>query len=189
VGEGGCVLVGSRSDADVRGVNPLMTAAMIAIDGVAARHRVREAAAATRGLNPPGQPAKRRRIVEGGCDDAAVLDADAVHEAATSSSSSSSSSSTLSVAPAASMPQYICTGFDAFLTHEPDLFDAMALLHSRVSRVIFGEPDALCGAVGGPSGGEGGGALRLQEVRELNHHYSVWRVGGVVGEEFRKGLA
>jgi hypothetical protein len=30
------------------------------------------------------------------------------------------------------MPQYICTGFDAFLTHEPDLFDAMALVAVRV---------------------------------------------------------
>jgi hypothetical protein len=203
MGEGGCVLVGSRSDADVLGVNPLMTAAMLAIDGVAARHRVREAAAAARGISPPGLPSKRRRIDEGDGDDVPAGDpgvahegehgnAGAAHEAATSTSSassaSSSSSSSLSAVPAPSMPQYICTGFDAFLTHEPDLFDAMALLHSRVSRVIFGEPDAFCGAVGGPSRGEGLGALRLQEVRELNHHYSVWRVGGVVVPDLDAGL-
>jgi tRNA(Arg) A34 adenosine deaminase TadA len=87
------------------------------------------------------------------------------------------------------------------LTHEPDLFDAMALLHSRVSRVIYGLPDDIAGAIGGlddldvveasqqsdrtyqsedvmklrtqklrrPS-------LRLQEVRALNHHYTVYRM-------------
>jgi tRNA(Arg) A34 adenosine deaminase TadA len=87
--------------------------------------------------------------------------------------------------------QYICTGLDAFLTHEPDLFDSMALLHSRVFRVIYGLPDDIAGAIGGVDERIGvkkdkddfktsqqlkRPQLRLQEVKALNHHYAVYRM-------------
>lgn len=36
--------------------------------------------------------------------------------------------------------QYLCTGYDLFTTQEPSVFEAMALVHSRVRRVIFLEP-------------------------------------------------
>lgn len=33
--------------------------------------------------------------------------------------------------------QYLCTGLDVYTTAEPSVFDAMALVHSRIRRVIF----------------------------------------------------
>lgn len=65
--------------------------------------------------------------------------------------------------------RYLATGMDAFLTREPDAFEAMALVHSRVARVIYCEPDARNGALGSAS-------QPLHEVRALNHHYDVYIV-------------
>jgi tRNA-specific adenosine deaminase 3 len=45
---------------------------------------------------------------------------------------------------------------------------AMALVHSRVRRVVYCAPDAAHGALGG--------ALRLHAQRSLNHHYRVYRL-------------
>ncbi len=42
---------------------------------------------------------------------------------------------------------------------------AMALVHSRVRRVVYCHPD--------PAGGALGGALRLHGRRSLNHHYQA----------------
>jgi tRNA-specific adenosine deaminase 3 len=64
---------------------------------------------------------------------------------------------------------YLCTGYDAFMAREPCIMCAMALVHSRLKRVIFAAPDDKNGALTGP-----GGARRLHGVRSLNHHYSVY---------------
>jgi hypothetical protein len=64
---------------------------------------------------------------------------------------------------------YVCTGHDAFLSHEPDPREAMALLHARVARVVFLAPDPHHGALGGA------GPMRLHELRSLNHHYLAYR--------------
>lgn len=82
---------------------------------------------------------------------------------------------------------YICTGCDAFLTHEPSMLDAMALLHSRVGRLIYGVPDDHFGAVGGtrPGAPPDRPTIRLQEIRALNHHYKVWRMHGLVEEQLK----
>ena len=63
---------------------------------------------------------------------------------------------------------YLCTGYDAFLLHEPCVMCAMALVHSRLRRVIYCVPDAQHGALGG--------AFKLHSQRSLNHHYAVWRL-------------
>jgi len=91
------------------------------------------------------------------------------------------------VPPPADKP-YLCTGWDAFLTHEPCAMCAMALVHSRLARVVYCKPDAKHGVLGGGgvgSGGAGGasaGAVRLHAQRSLNHHYEVWRLP-LQGEE------
>ena len=45
---------------------------------------------------------------------------------------------------------------------------AMALVHSRVRRVVYAVPDQDFGALGG--------SFRLHSQRSLNHHYHVYRL-------------
>ena len=62
---------------------------------------------------------------------------------------------------------YLCTGSDCYVVAEPCAMCAMALVHSRVRRVVFCEPDPARGALGG--------RFRLHGCRSLNHHYQVYR--------------
>ena len=62
---------------------------------------------------------------------------------------------------------YLCTGWDCYTIHEPCAMCAMALVHSRVRRVIYCLPDVLHGGLGG--------AFRLHGQKSLNHHYQVYR--------------
>jgi len=68
---------------------------------------------------------------------------------------------------------YLCTGWDCFLVREPCMMCAMALLHSRIRRVIYCRPDALHGALGGRH--------RLHAQRSLNHHYRVYHMPLLAG--------
>ena len=45
---------------------------------------------------------------------------------------------------------------------------AMALLHSRVRRVIYGSLNADSGGLGSRT--------RVHEIAQLNHHYQVYRL-------------
>lgn len=65
---------------------------------------------------------------------------------------------------------YLCTGYDFYLTDEPCLMCAMAMVHSRVRRIFFRRDNERNGALGG------GNQLKLHGVKELNHHYQVFRV-------------
>ena len=63
---------------------------------------------------------------------------------------------------------YLCTGYDCYVVEEPCAMCAMALVHSRVRRVLFCKPDSSCGALGG--------SFKLHSQKSLNHHYTVFHL-------------
>jgi len=77
------------------------------------------------------------------------------------------------ISSAAGGKPYLCTGYDCYVVREPCAMCAMALVHSRVRRVVYCHPD--------PVGGALGGALRLHGRRSLNHHYQVYRLPELAG--------
>lgn len=64
--------------------------------------------------------------------------------------------------------QYLCTGLDIYLFHEPDIMSAMALVHSRIKRAYYIQPS--------PDDGGIGTFYKLHELRWLNHHYRSYNV-------------
>ncbi|KAJ8282591.1 hypothetical protein COCON_G00051100 [Conger conger] len=67
---------------------------------------------------------------------------------------------------------YICTGYDLYVTREPCVMCAMALVHSRISRVFYGaasEDGAL------------GTKYKIHTQKDLNHHFEVFK--GVLKQE------
>lgn len=65
--------------------------------------------------------------------------------------------------------QYLCTGYDMYLEKEPDVFEAMALVHSRIRRVVFGHSNKVTGGIGGT--GEGSAVHCLPGT---NHRYRAF---------------
>jgi len=63
---------------------------------------------------------------------------------------------------------YLCTGLDLYVTHEPNLLSAMALVHSRIRRVFFLEAQPTHGALASRH--------HIHALRSLNHHYRVFHV-------------
>lgn len=62
---------------------------------------------------------------------------------------------------------YLCTGMDVFLLHEPCVMCAMALLHSRVGRVFFRFANEESGALRSK--------CRLHTLPSINHRYRVFQ--------------
>lgn len=67
---------------------------------------------------------------------------------------------------AAPKTSYLCTGYDVYITHEPCAMCAMALVHSRVSRVFYSIPSHT-GALGTN--------YKIHAHPSLNHHYRVFK--------------
>lgn len=68
---------------------------------------------------------------------------------------------------------YRLPGCDLYVTLEPCAMCAGAMMHARLSRVIFGAPDPKTGACGS--------IIDLFAQQELNHHTEV--VGGVLAQQ------
>jgi tRNA(Arg) A34 adenosine deaminase TadA len=62
--------------------------------------------------------------------------------------------------------QYLCTGYDVYTTLEPTVFEAMALVHARVRRVVYGS--SLPASLGGISG------MHVHALPGTNHHYRAF---------------
>ncbi|MBN3308397.1 ADAT3 protein, partial [Amia calva] len=67
---------------------------------------------------------------------------------------------------------YICTGYDLYVTREPCVMCAMALVHSRINRVFYGaaSPDGALGT-----------NYKIHTQKDLNHHFEVFQ--GIMKQE------
>lgn len=74
-------------------------------------------------------------------------------------------------AEASSQP-YICTGYDLYVTREPCVMCAMALVHSRIGRVFYGTA-SVDGALGTK--------YKIHTQKDLNHRFEVYK--GVLGKQ------
>ena len=64
----------------------------------------------------------------------------------------------------------MCTGFDAYLTKEPDIYESMALTHSRIRRVVYGVANNVSGGLGGT-----GDKNAVHCLPGTNHHFRVFK--------------
>uniref|UniRef100_A0A1A8BBB6 Adenosine deaminase, tRNA-specific 3 n=1 Tax=Nothobranchius kadleci TaxID=1051664 RepID=A0A1A8BBB6_NOTKA len=67
---------------------------------------------------------------------------------------------------------YICTGYDMYVTREPCVMCAMALVHSRIGRVFYGTASA---------DGALGTKFKIHSRKDLNHRFEVFR--GVLSDQ------
>lgn len=72
----------------------------------------------------------------------------------------------------ASPQPYICTGYDLYVTREPCVMCAMALVHSRIGRVFYGTASA---------DGAFGSKYKIHSQKDLNHRFEVYK--GVLGKQ------
>ena len=68
---------------------------------------------------------------------------------------------------------YRLNGCELYVTLEPCAMCAMAIMHARIARMVYGAPDPKTGACGS--------VVDLFAVAKLNHHTEV--TGGVLAED------
>ncbi|CAL8266237.1 unnamed protein product [Lota lota] len=133
---------------DCRGGNPLHHAVMVCIDLVAR-----------------GQGGGAYRFEEYPACTAAL--------SLTSSHSKPASETSKTIARVVDEGQpYICTGYDLYVTREPCVMCAMALVHSRIGRVFYGTAS---------SDGALGTRYKIHTQKDLNHRFDVFK--GVLGQQ------
>nr|KAJ3418788.1 adenosine deaminase, tRNA-specific 3 [Polyrhizophydium stewartii] len=129
--------------------HPLMHATMACIEAVASAERARRAReAASQADEQPNAGEKRGRHdndQDDGQDEVAEPDEGEGR---------------------ADLGGYLCSGLDLYVTREPCAMCAMALVHSRIRRVFYGERS---------DEGALGSAHKLHVHPSLNHHYLVFR--------------
>jgi len=76
-------------------------------------------------------------------------------------------------AAASMLGNYRLPGCELYVTLEPCAMCVGAIIHARISRVVFGAPDPKTGACGS--------VINLFEHGKLNHHASI--SGGVMADE------
>ncbi|MBS1156374.1 MAG: tRNA adenosine(34) deaminase TadA [Proteobacteria bacterium] len=82
-------------------------------------------------------------------------------------------------AAAEKLGNYRLPGCELFVTLEPCIMCAGAMMHARLARVVFAAPD--------PKTGAAGSVINPFEERRLNHHTEV--LGGVLAEEAAQMLS
>ena len=63
-----------------------------------------------------------------------------------------------------------------YLTKEPTVYEAMALVHSRVRRVVFGIRDRAMGGLGGAADVDSSHIIGIHSLPGTNHHYRAFRL-------------
>ncbi len=74
---------------------------------------------------------------------------------------------------AEALGNYRLPGCELFVTLEPCVMCSGAMMHARLSRIVFGAAD--------PKTGAGGSVVNLFEHAQLNHQTSI--IGGVLADE------
>jgi tRNA(adenine34) deaminase len=77
---------------------------------------------------------------------------------------------------ALALGNYRLTGVTLYVTIEPCLMCAGAMVHARIARLVYGAPEPKAGAIES--------AMRALEHPTLNHRFEV--VGGVLADEARE---
>ena len=62
---------------------------------------------------------------------------------------------------------HLCTGLELYTTQEPCVMCSMALVHARISRVVYGMSNAEMGGLGS--------VYKIHCQEGLNHHFDVFR--------------
>eukprot|EP00112_Aurelia_sp_Birch-Aquarium-sp1_P023584 Seg708.8 transcript_id=Seg708.8/GoldUCD/mRNA.D3Y31 product="putative inactive tRNA-specific adenosine deaminase-like protein 3" protein_id=Seg708.8/GoldUCD/D3Y31 len=70
-------------------------------------------------------------------------------------------------APDNSPEDYLCTGYDLYVTHEPCVMCSMALVHSRIRRVFYGLENNVMGGLGS--------VYKIHCQEGLNHRFEVFK--------------